>query len=180
MDLSETASGAAFDSSYLSDGFEALLRFNAETDLDAVPNGFYIHEVAASGSSNGPVTSNKDSAMAWAPYHPMQSAGLPSGNQSQQIPECTSEQPAHAPMDCAMDCTVDEQKYELDDFYNTPGLEWDPELLEVPTEEADNEVPSQGLAACASGPQCFNCGSSLEWDGATGLLVDCETCFCPN
>ncbi|KAK8012255.1 hypothetical protein PG991_009630 [Apiospora marii] len=79
-----------------------------------------------------------------------------------------------------MDCDVEKQKFDLEAFYNTPGLEWDPARLQVPSEEVDNQMPSEGLAACASGPQCFNCGSSLEWDEAAGLFEDCGTCFCPN
>ncbi|KAK8137376.1 hypothetical protein PG984_005316 [Apiospora sp. TS-2023a] len=174
IDLSEPASGAVFDYSYLSDGFEALLRFNMENEADA--DGSYPQQESINAVVNRSVTPNDDHALVWTLFRPMQSAGLPSGIQPQQKSDFTSEQPIHEPMDC----TMDDRKFELDDFYNTPGLEWDSELLEVPTEEADNEVPSEGLAACASGPQCFNCGSSLEWDEATGLLVDCETCFCPN
>lgn len=176
MDLPEPESGAVSDSLYLSDGFEAFLRVNPGTEADAKPDGFYAPEVVVSGSFDGQVPPNNDPALVRAPSRPVQSAGLPNGNQPQQRPECTSEQPVYEPMDC----TVDEQKFELEEFYNTPGLEWDPELLEVATEEVDNRVPSGGLASCASGPQCFNCGSSLEWNEATGLLEDCDTCFCPN
>ncbi|KAK7994744.1 Nacht and tpr domain containing protein [Apiospora arundinis] len=67
----------------------------------------------------------------------------------------------------------DDKRFELDDFYNLPGLEWNPELLVVPSDEAD-DVTMEGLAACETGPQCFNCGSSVEWDEATGLLAECE------
>ncbi|KAK8036074.1 hypothetical protein PG993_008688 [Apiospora rasikravindrae] len=176
MDLQEPASGAVVDlygspcSPHLGDKFEALLRSNAEVD------GFYTHEASTTGSSDGSLTLNHHSTSPSTLECPVQSTCPSNASRPWHWPKCTSEQSVAEKSGLP---AVGDPKFGLYDFYSTPGLEWDPELLQVPADEAD-KVAAHGLSACETGPQCFNCGSPLEWDEATELLEDCDMCCCPN
>ncbi|KAK8860068.1 hypothetical protein PGQ11_010802 [Apiospora arundinis] len=176
MDLQEPGCIAdeadSFCSPCLPDGFDALLRFNNECD-----DVSHIHDAPATTSSQDelricscdPVLPNYGRSIS--------PDGLPNGGaQARDWSGYSPRQPNAESSELAVD---DDKRFELDDFYNLPGLEWNPELLVVPSDEAD-DVTMEGLAACETGPQCFNCGSPVEWDETSGLLAECEVCFCPN
>lgn len=159
----------SFCSSCLPKGFDALLRFNNQSDSLKIP------EVPVYSSRGGLEIASHDPTLSLTPDNLSEHEHLPSGSQSQGRPERASQQINPELSELA----AKDKFYELDDFYHTPGLEWDPDCLIVPAEEAV-DAPIHGLAACETGPQCFNCGSPVGWDEATGRLEDCEVCFCPN